>query len=158
MTEEKMKKEYEVLYKLYTISTMLTKNANELYKDDIGYGIRKRTIWKNLRICKDYDCENTYMSEYPAMSYELSTETNIRNNMEYMEDIMDIIMIDKNLIDEEFIAEYVSNESKCIEKELSDLEKELEIMQTISQYINRIIPENFPEDLKNTILADVYVF
>jgi len=38
------------------------------------------------------------------------------------------------------------------------MEKELEIMETISQYMNRIIPENFPDDLKNTILADVYVF
>jgi len=41
---------------------------------------------------------------------------------------------------------------------LCDLEKELEIMETIAQYMNRIIPENFPDDLKNTILADVYVF
>jgi len=62
------------------------------------------------------------------------------------------------LIDDEFIAEFVNNESNCIEKELCDMEKELEIMETISQYMNRIIPENFPDDLKNTILADVYVF
>jgi len=155
MTEEKMKKEYEVLYKLYTMSMMLTENANELYEDDIGYGIRKRTIWKNRYLTEGYNCENTYMSEYPAMSYKLSTDTNIRNNMQFIENI---IMIHKDLIDEEFIAEYVSNESKCIEKELGDLEKELKIMLTISQYINRIIPENFPDDLKNTILADVYVF
>lgn len=155
MTEEKMKKEYEVLYKLYTMSMMLTENANELYEDDIGYGIRKRTIWKNRYLTKGYNCENTYMSEYPAMSYKLSTDTNIRNNMQFIENI---IMIHKDLIDEEFIAEYVSNESKCIEKELGDLEKELKIMLTISQYINRIIPENFPDDLKNTILTNVYVF
>ena len=155
MTEEKMKNEYEVLYKLYTISTMLTENANQLSKDTRGYGIHKRTIWKNLRICKDYDCENTYMSEYPAMSYKLSTDTNIRNNMQFIEDI---IMISDDLIDDEFIAEFVNNESNCIEKELCDLEKELNIMKTIAQYMNRIIPENFPDDLKNTILADVYVF
>ncbi len=114
MTEEKMKKEYEVLYKLYTISTMLTENANQLSKDTRGYGIHKRTIWKNLHLCKDYDCENTYMSEYPAMSYKLSTDTNIRNNMQFIEDI---IMISDDLIDDEFIAEFVNNESNCIEKE-----------------------------------------
>jgi len=112
MTEEKMKKEYEVLYKLYTISTMLTENANQLSKDTRGYGIHKRTIWKNLHICKDYDCENTYMSEYPAMSYKLSTDTNIRNNMQFIEDI---IMISDDLIDDEFIAEFVNNESNCID-------------------------------------------
>ena len=67
-------------------------------------------------------------------------------------------MISDDLIDDEFIAEFVNNESNCIEKELCDLEKELEIMETIAQYMNRIIPENFPDDLKNTILADVYVF
>ena len=52
----------------------------------------------------------------------------------------------------------INYESNCIEKELCDLEKELEIMKTISLYINKIIPENFPDDVKNTILADVYVF
>lgn len=134
---------------------MLTENANQLSKDACGYGIHKRTIWKNLRICKDYDCENTYMSEYPKMSYKLSTDTNIRNNMQFIEDI---IMISEDLIDEEFITEFVNNESNCIEKELCDLEKELKIMETIAQYMNRIIPENFPDDLKNTILTDVYVF
>jgi hypothetical protein len=75
-----------------------------------------------------------------------------------MQFIEDIIMISDDLIDDEFIAEFVNNESNCIEKELCDMEKELEIMETISQYMNRIIPENFPDDLKNTILADVYVF
>jgi hypothetical protein len=75
-----------------------------------------------------------------------------------MQFIEDIIMISDDLIDDEFIAEFVNNESNCIDKELCDMEKELEIMETISQYMNRIIPENFPDDLKNTILADVYVF
>ena len=89
------------------------------------------------------------------MSYKLSTDTNIRNNMLFIEYI---IMISDDLIDDEFIAEFVNNESNCIEKELCDLEKELEIMKTISLYINKIIPENFPEDVKNTILTDVYVF
>ena len=95
------------------------------------------------------------MSEYPAMSYKLSTDTNIRNNMQFIEDI---IMISDDLIDDEFISEFVNNESNCIDKELCDLEKELNIMKTIAQYMNRIIPENFPDDLKNAILADVYVF
>jgi hypothetical protein len=75
-----------------------------------------------------------------------------------MQFIEDIIMISDDLIDDEFIAEFVNNESNSIDKELCDLEKELEIMETISQYMNRIIPENFPDDLKNAILADVYVF
>jgi hypothetical protein len=75
-----------------------------------------------------------------------------------MQFIEDIIMISEDLIDEEFITEFVNNESNCIEKELCDLEKELKIMKTISQYISKIIPENFPDDLKNTILTDVYVF
>ena len=155
MTEEKMKKEYEVLYKLYTISTMLTENANQLSKDTRGYGIHKRTIWKNLHICKDYDCENTYMSEYPVMSYKLSTDTNIRNNMHIIDDTT---MINDDLIDEEFIVEFVKNETNNIEKELCDLEKELELMKTISQYIYMIIPENIPNDLKNAILSKLYVF
>jgi len=155
MTEEKMKKEYDVLYKLYTISTMLTENANQLSKGTRGYGIHKRTIWKNLHICKDYDCENTYMSEYPVMSYKLSTDTNIRNNMHIIDDTT---MINDDLIDEEFIVEFVKNETNNIEKELCDLEKELELMKTISQYIYMIIPENIPNDLKNAILSKLYVF
>ena len=134
---------------------MLTENSYRLFEDERGYGIRKRTIWKNLHINKYYDCENTYMSEYPVMSYKLSTDTNIRNNMHFIDDTT---MIHDDLIDEEFISEFVKNESDCIEKELCDLEKELEIMKTISLYINKIIPENFPDDVKNTILADVYVF
>ena len=154
MTEEKIK-EYEVLYKLYIISIMLTENSYRLFEDERGYGIRKRTIWKNLYINKYYDCENTYMSEYPVMSYKLSTDTNIRNNMHFIDDTT---MIHDDLIDEEFISEFVKNESDCIEKELCDLEKELKIMKTISLYINKIIPENFPDDVKNTILGDIYVF
>lgn len=154
MTEEKMK-EYEVLYKLYTISTMLTENSYKLSNDESGYGIRKRTIWKNIYINKHYDCESTYMSQYPEMSYKLSTDTHINNNIMFIEDI---IMISERLINDEFIGEYVKNESNSIEKELCDVEKELEIMKNISQYMNKIIPENFPDDLKNTILADIYVF
>lgn len=154
MTEEKMK-EYEVLYKLYTISIMLTENSYKLSNDERGYGIRKRTIWKNIYINNHYDCENTYMSQYPEMSYKLSTDTHINNNMLFIEDI---IMISECLINDEFIGEYVKNESNSIEKELCDVEKELEIMETIAQYMNKIIPENFPDDLKNTILADIYVF
>jgi hypothetical protein len=62
------------------------------------------------------------------------------------------------LIDEEFIVEFVKNETNNIEKELCDLEKELELMKTISQYIYMIIPENIPNDLKNAILSKLYVF
>lgn len=154
MTEEKMKK-YKVLYKLYTISTMLTENSYKLSNDERGYGIRKRTIWKNIYINNHYDCESTYMSQYPEMSYKLSTDTHINNNIMFIEDI---IMISERLINDEFKGEYVKNESNSIERELCDVEKELEIMKNISQYMNKIIPENFPDDLKNTIIADIYVF
>jgi hypothetical protein len=67
-------------------------------------------------------------------------------------------MIEKHLIDEKMISRYINNESKSIDKELNYIENKLKIMKNVSQYINKIMPENFPDDLKNNILAKIYVF
>jgi hypothetical protein len=53
------------------------------------------------------------------------------------------------------IAELIEEESKKIEKDLSDVENDVRMMKVASLYINKIIPENFPEDLKNSILSNI---
>jgi hypothetical protein len=146
MTEEKMK-EYPVLYNLYIISIMLTKDSAQLSKDEYGYYISKRTIWKNLYITKNYNGEKTHMAYYPVMSYELSTDTHIRANM-YI--ISDAIMIKDYLI-----VELIDEESKKIEEDLCCLENDVKMAKITSLYINKIVPENFPDDLKNIIIANI---
>lgn len=151
MTEEKMK-EYPVLYDKYKISMMLTEDATKLSKDEHGYYISKKTIWKNLYITQTY---KSYMSQYPSMCYKLSEDSHIRDNMHFIEDI---IMIREELIDEDMINRLILNESKSIDKDLCDIEKEINTIKIASQYIPKIVPENFPDDLKNTILSHIYVF
>jgi hypothetical protein len=153
ITEEKMK-EYPDLYEKYTVSMMLTEDATQLSKDERGYYISKKTIWKNLYITQKYD-HDIYLPQYPVMSYKLSNDIDIRDKMYFIEDI---VMIEKHLIDEKMISRYINNESKSIDKELNDIENKLKIMKNVSQYINKIMPENFPDDLKNNILAKIYVF
>ena len=80
MTEEKMM-EYPKLYKKYVVSIMLTEDPTRLSETETGYYISKRTIYENLYITKDYNSKHTYMFEYPAMSYDLSADAEIRENM-----------------------------------------------------------------------------
>ena len=146
MTEEKMM-EYPKLYKKYVVSIMMTEDPTRLSETETGYYISKRTIYENLYITKDYNSKHTYMFEYPAMSYDLSADAEIRENMRI---INNCIMIRDCLI-----AELIEEVSKKIEKDLSDVENDVRMMKVASLYINKIIPENFPEDLKNSILANI---
>lgn len=146
MTEEKMM-EYPKLYKKYVVSIMLTEDPTRLSETETGYYISKRTIYENLYITKDYNSKHTYMFEYPAMSYDLSADAEIRENMRI---INNCIMIRDCLI-----AELIEEESKKIEKDLSDVENDVRMMKVASLYISKIVPENFPEDLMNSILANI---
>ena len=146
MTEEKMM-EYPKLYKKYVVSIMLTEDPTRLSETETGYYISKRTIYENLYITKDYNSKHTYMFEYPAMSYDLSADAEIRENMRI---INNCIMIRDCLI-----AELIEEVSKKIEKDLSDVENDVRMMKVASLYINKIVPENFPEDLKNAILSNI---
>ncbi|MFY8160699.1 MAG: hypothetical protein ACOVNU_05165 [Candidatus Kapaibacteriota bacterium] len=146
MTEEKMM-EYPKLYKKYVVSIMLTEDPTRLSETETGYYISKRTIYENLYITKDYNSKHTYMFEYPAMSYDLSADTEIRENMHI---INNCIMIRDCLI-----AELIEEVSKKIENDLSDVENDVRMMKVASLYINKIVPENFPDDLKNAILSNI---
>ena len=146
MTEEKMM-EYPKLYKKYVVSIMLTEDPTRLSETETGYYISKRTIYENLYITKDYNSKHTYMFEYPAMSYYLSADAEIRENMRI---INNCIMIRDCLI-----AELIEEVSKKIEKDLSDVENDVRMMKVASLYINKIVPENFPEDLMNSILSNI---
>ena len=146
MTEEKMM-EYPKLYKKYVVSIMLTEDPMRLSETETGYYISKRTIYENLYITKDYNSKHTYMFEYPAMSYYLSADAEIRENMRI---INNCIMIRDCLI-----AELIEEVSKKIEKDLSDVENDVRMMKVASLYINKIVPENFPDDLKNAILSNI---
>ena len=146
MTQEKMM-EYPKLYKKYVVSIMLTEDPTRLSETETGYYISKRTIYENLYITKDYNSKHTYMFEYPAMSYDLSADAEICENMHI---INNCIMIRDCLI-----AELIEEVSKKIEKDLSDVENDVRMMKVASLYINKIVPENFPEDLMNSILANI---
>jgi hypothetical protein len=146
MTEEKMM-EYPKLYKKYVVSIMLTEDPTRLSETETGYYISKRTIYENLYITKDYNSKHTYMFEYPAMSYDLSADAEIRENMHI---INNCIMIRDCLI-----AELIEEVSKKIENDLSDVENDVRMMKVASLYINKIVPENFPDDLKNAILSNI---
>ena len=146
MTEEKMM-EYPQLYKKYVVSIMLTEDPTRLSETETGYYISKRTICENLYITKDYNSKSTYMFEYPEILRDLSTDAEIRENMHI---INNCIMIRDYLI-----AELIEEESEKIEKDLGDVENDVRTMKVASLYINKIIPENFPEDLKNAILSNI---
>ena len=146
MTEEKMM-EYPQLYKKYVVSIMLTEDPTRLSETETGYYISKRTICENLYITKDYNSKSTYMFEYPEILRDLSADAEIRENMHI---INNCIMIRDYLI-----AELIEEESEKIEKDLGDVENDVRTMKVASLYINKIIPENFPEDLKNAILSNI---
>jgi hypothetical protein len=143
ITEENMKK-YPILYKIYIISIFLTYDSTKLIVADDGYRIKKKTIWKNLYITNYYDCEDTYMSNYPTMSYNLSTDAHVENCMYTINDVVMIIP--------ELISDLIENEICKIEKELKCCEDYTKTLMMYSSYIKKILPDNIPEDLTNTIL------
>jgi hypothetical protein len=146
MTEEMMK-EYPALYKKYMISIMLTEDPSRLSGTENIYSIRKRTICENRYITKGYNSKNTYMLKYPVMSYELSDEAIILYNTRI---IKRFTMLPDRLIDE-----LIEEESKKIEEDLCFVENEVKMAKITSLYINKIVPENFPDDLCNIIVANV---
>jgi hypothetical protein len=146
MTEEMMK-EYPALYKKYMISIMLTEDPSRLSGTENIYSIRKRTICENRYITKGYNSKNTYMLKYPVMSYELSDEAIILYNTRI---IKRFTMPPDRLIDE-----LIEEESKKIEEDLCFVENEVKMAKITSLYINKIVPENFPDDLSNIIVANV---
>jgi len=146
MTEEMMK-EYPALYKKYMISIMLTEDPSRLSGTENIYSIRKRTICENRYITKGYNSKNTYMLKYPVMSYELSDEAIILYNTRI---IKRFTMLPDRLIDE-----LIEEESKKIEEDLCFVENEVKMAKITSLYINKIVPENFPDDLRNIIVANV---
>jgi len=142
ITEENMKK-YPTLYKIYIISIFLTYDSSKLNIEDDGYSIRKKTIWKNLYITNCYDCEDTYMSNYPTMSYNLSTDTHVENCMYIINYIVMIVP--------ELISDLIESEINKIEKELKCCEDYTKTLMMYSTYMKKILPDNIPEDLTNTI-------
>jgi hypothetical protein len=146
MTEEMMK-EYPALYKKYIISIMLTEDPSRLSGTENIYSIRKRTICENRYITKGYNSKNTYMLKYPVMSYELSDEAIILYNTRI---IKRFTMPPDRLIDE-----LIEEESKKIEEDLCFVENEVKMAKITSLYINKIVPENFPDDLCKIIVANV---
>ena len=142
ITEENMKK-YPTLYKIYIISIFLTYDSSKLNIEEDGYSIRKKTIWKNLYITNCYDCEDTYMSTYPTMSYNLSTDAHVENCMYIINYVIMIVP--------ELISDLIENEIYKIEKELKCCEDYTKTLMMYSTYIKKILPDNIPEDLTNTI-------
>ena len=146
ITEENMKK-YPTLYKIYIISVFITYDSTKLIVADDGYRIKKKTIWKNLYITNYYDCEDTYMSNYPTMSYNLSTDAHIENSMYIINDIV--------MIRPELISGLIEIEICKIEKELKCCEDYTNKVMMYSSYMKKIIPDNIPDDLTNMILLNI---
>jgi hypothetical protein len=146
ITEENMKK-YPTLYKIYIISVFLTYDSTKLIVADDGYRIKKKTIWKNLYITNYYDCEDTYMSNYPTMCYNLSTDAHIENSMYIIKDVV--------MIRPELISSLIEIEICKIEKELKCCEDYTNTVMMYSSYMKKIIPDNIPDDLTNMILLNI---
>ena len=146
MTEEMMK-EYPALYKKYMISIMLTEDPSRLSGTENIYSIRKRTICENRYITKGYNSKNTYMFKYPVMSYELSDEAITLYNTRIIKRF--------TMLPDRFIVELIDEESKKIEEDLCCIEKDVKIAKITSLYIDKIVPKNFSDDLKNIIVANV---
>lgn len=144
ITEENMKK-YPTLYKIYIISIFLTYDASKLKIEEDGYRIKKKTIWKNLYITNCYDCEDTYMSNYPTMSYNLSTDAHVENCMYIINDVV--------MIRPELISDLIETEISKIEKELKCCEDYTKTLMMYSSYMKKILPDNIPEDLTNIIFG-----
>ena len=146
ITEENMKK-YPTLYKIYIISVFITYDSTKLIVADDGYRIKKKTIWKNLYITNYYDCEDTYMSNYPTMCYNLSTDAHIENSMYIINDVV--------MIRPELISSLIEIEICKIEKELKCCEDYTNTVMMYSSYMKKILPDNIPDDLTNMILLNI---
>jgi hypothetical protein len=146
ITEENIKK-YPTLYKIYIISIMLTYDSSKLIIIDDGYRIRKKTIWKNLYITTCYDCEDTYMRNYPTMSYNLSTDSHVENCMYTINDVV--------MLRPELISDLIEIEIFKIEKELKCCEDYTKTLMMYASYIKQILPDNIPDDLAHIILEQI---
>ena len=142
ITEEDIEK-YLILYKIYITSILLTEDSTKLNKDEYGYCISKKSIWKNLYITKYYDCFYTYMTNYPKMSYILSTEEHISQNMN--------IIYSVKIIKPKLLCGLIEDEIYKLEKDLSICEDYTKNLAMYSIYMKNIIPYNIPDDLTNMI-------
>jgi hypothetical protein len=142
ITEEDIEK-YLILYKIYITSILLTEDSTKLSKDEYGYCISKKSIWKNLYITKYYDCFYTYMTNYPKMSYILSTEEHISQNMN--------IIYSVKIIKPKLLCGLIEDEIYKLEKDLSICEDYTKNLAMYSIYMKNIIPYNIPDDLTNMI-------
>lgn len=142
ITEEDIEK-YPILYKIYITSILLTEDSTKLNKDEYGYCISKKSIWKNLYITKYYDCFYTYMTNYPKMSYILSTEEHISQNMN--------IIYSVKIIKPKLLCGLIEDEIYKLEKDLSICEDYTKNLAMYSIYMKNIIPDNIPDDLTNMI-------
>ena len=142
ITEEDIEK-YPILYKIYITSILLTEDSTKLNKDEYGYCIRKKSIWKNLYITKYYDCFDTYMTNYPKMSYILSCEDHISQNMN--------IIYSVKIIKPKLLCGLIEDEIYKLEKDLSICENYTKNLAMYSIYMKNIIPDNIPDDLTNMI-------
>ena len=145
ISEEDIEK-YPTLYNIYITSILLTADSTKLIEEDGGYSIRKKTIWKNLYITNSYDNEDTYMRNYPVMSYNPSSQ-------QYIQDIAhiidDIIMIDPILL-----SGLIEDEIYKLEKDLSICEDYTKNLLMYSLYMKKIMPD-IPDDLMNIILEKI---
>jgi len=146
ITEENIKN-YPTLYKIYIISIMLTYDSSKLIIFEDGYRIRKKTIWKNLYITTCYDCEDTYMRNYPTMSYNLSTDSHVENCMYTINDVV--------MLRPELISDLIEIEILKIEKELKCCEDYTKTLMMYASYIKQILPDNIPDDLAHIILEQI---
>ena len=137
---------YPVLYNIYIASILLTADSTKLIEEDGGYSIRKKTIWKNLYITNSYDNEDTYMRNYPVMSYNPSSQ-------QYIQDISHIID-DVIMIDPILLSGLIEDEIYKLEKDLSICEDYTKNLLMYSLYIKKIMPD-IPDDLTNIILEKI---
>jgi hypothetical protein len=141
ISEEDIEK-YPTLYNIYITSILLTADSTKLIEEDRGYSIRKKTIWKNLYITNSYDNEDTYMRNYPVMSYNPSS-------LQYIQDIAHIID-DVIMIDPILLSGLIEDEIYKLEKDLSICEDYTKNLLMYSLYMKKIMPD-IPDDLTNII-------
>jgi hypothetical protein len=87
------------------------------------------------------------MTNYPEMSYILSTNEDIYRNLH--------IIYCVNMIDTELLFGLIYDEVNNIEKELLVCEDYTKNLLMYSLYIKKIIPDNIPDDMINIILSNI---
>jgi hypothetical protein len=145
ISEEDIEK-YPTLYNIYITSILLTADSTKLIEEDGCYSIRKKTIWKNLYITNSYGNKDTYMFNYPVMSYNPSSQQYIRDIAHIIDDI---IMIDPILL-----SGLIEDEIYKLEKDLSICEDYTKNLLMYSLYMKKIMPD-IPDDLTNIILEKI---